>query len=152
MLQYKKNLVFLHPIWSSQQIDYCCRKGFKICLMDVKRESGASPEQSRCCKLQDMLQPPKEKVTVWNIPHGKTGGSGSKSEDLPSRFFLKLSRKKLRNHFWRHIAEPFPPLPLSSVLFIFPKESLKKQDTRVECGMFKNIKIKNEEEIYLLKN
>ena len=149
MLQYKKNLVFLHPIWSSQQIDNCCHNGFKICLMDVKRESGASPaavSSKTCCSLQ------KKRSLCGNIPHGKTGGSGSKSEDLPSRFFLKLSRKKLRNHFWRHIAEPFPPLPLSSVLFIFPKESLKKQDTRVECGIIKNIIIKNEEEIYLLKN
>jgi hypothetical protein len=108
--------------------------------------SPAAVSSKTYCSLQ------KKRSLCGNIPHGKTGGLGSKSEDLPSRFFLKLSRKKLRNHFWRHIAEPFPPLPLSSVLFIFPKESLKKQDTRVECGIFKNIKIKNEEEIYLLKN
>jgi len=44
--------------------------------MDVKRESGASPEQSRCCKLQDILQPPKEKVTVWKHSSWEDWGLG----------------------------------------------------------------------------
>jgi hypothetical protein len=52
------------------------RKVAEISLMDVKRESGASPEQSRCCKLQDILQPPKEKVTVWKHSSWEDWGLG----------------------------------------------------------------------------
>lgn len=73
----------------------CCKADMYVnrrvgCLafiaQDIKRESGASPEQSRCCKFTRQCT----KVTLWQKSHcWKSTPMGrryreNKSEDLPT--------------------------------------------------------------------
>ena len=107
--------------------------------------SPAAVSSKTCCSLQ------KIKSLCGNIPHGKTGGSGSKSEDLPSRFFFEALEEEAEKSFLAPYSGTISAFAVKRSLH-FPQGVFEKQDTRVECGIFKNIKIKNEEEIYLLKN
>ena len=55
----------------------------------MKRESGVSPEQSRCCNIPFLCKhfvPLDEKREGWNVKRhesGKAVCTGIKSEDLP---------------------------------------------------------------------
>jgi len=48
----------------------------------MKRESGANPEQTRCCKLR-LRAEQKPFATVPQLGMGRRSDNGSKSEDLP---------------------------------------------------------------------
>ena len=58
----------------------------------IKRESGVSPEQSRCCKLHKKV-PRILKATDYDDWEGL--GYRSKSEDLPCVLSEKLARYEL---------------------------------------------------------
>ena len=59
----------------------------------MKRESGESPEQSRCCELQrfDVCLPTTRPLSFNERWEGKA--NGSKSEDLQNEVMLAFSRK-----------------------------------------------------------
>ena len=58
----------------------------------MKRESGESPGQSRCCKLQTFtFVYPLQGHCLLTEDEGKT--NGSKSEDLQNKVMLAFSRK-----------------------------------------------------------
>ena len=46
----EKLCIFAADLVTQRTGSFCC-KGVRICALCVKRESGESPEQSRCCKL-----------------------------------------------------------------------------------------------------
>ena len=60
----------------------------------IKRESGASPEQSRCCKFHIMLQTMNSLSMPLETFSGKAACNRNKSEDLPCIILSLLSRKK----------------------------------------------------------
>ena len=72
----------------------CPPKWFRIRIqrMTINRESGVSPEQSRCCKLHKKV-PRILKATDYDDWEGL--GYRSKSEDLPCVLSEKLARYEL---------------------------------------------------------
>ena len=74
-----EKLLLLQP----NSVPFSARKG-------MKRESGANPEQSRCCKphsgmAENHCQVPK--------PDGKVAKTRGKSEDLPIHFLKAFEEK-----------------------------------------------------------
>ena len=67
------------------------RSGFAVA---IKRESGESPEQSRCCKFHIMLQTMNSLSMPLETFSGKAACNRNKSEDLPCIILSLLSRKK----------------------------------------------------------
>lgn len=72
----------------------CPPKWFRIRIQrtTINRESGVSPEQSRCCKLHKKV-PRILKATDYDDWEGL--GYRSKSEDLPCVLSEKLARYEL---------------------------------------------------------
>ena len=72
----------------------CAPKWFRIRIQrtTINRESGVSPEQSRCCKLHKKV-PRILKATDYDDWEGL--GYRSKSEDLPCVLSEKLARYEL---------------------------------------------------------
>ena len=75
-----------------QKKSYLCRRiwfGACRCNVLIKRESGASPGQSRCCELQP------QSFHKMPLPLWREGGKRrSKSEDLPIHWFWKAFEEK----------------------------------------------------------
>lgn len=89
------NFVEIHLCFSRKP--YICNVLFRVDFHSaksrMKRESGGSPEQSRCCELQrfDVCLPTTRPLSFNERWEGKA--NGSKSEDLQNEVMLAFSRK-----------------------------------------------------------
>ena len=108
--------------------------------------SPAAVSSKTYCSLQ------KKRSLCGNIPHGKTGGSGSKSEDLPSRFFFEALEEEAEKSFLAPYSGTISAFAVKQRSLHFPQGVFEKARHQSRMWNIKNIKIKNEEEIYLLKN
>ena len=103
----EKVCIFASDLVTQRTGSFCC-KGIRLCSLCVKRESGESPEQSRCCKLfipqlssggppRMMKMPLCGAIVVWE--GGELWGVSQKTcqivTERPPSDDLKLSRKEL---------------------------------------------------------
>ena len=83
---------------------------------------------------------------------GRPGARGVSQKTCQVAFFFEALEEEAEKSFLAPYSGTISAFAVKQRSLHFPQGVFEKQDTRVECGIFKNIKIKNEEEIYLLKN
>ena len=116
--------IFAADLVTQRTVFFRCN-GIRICSLGVKRESGESPEQSRCCELFHTAAPQKRTTVRRHSRMGRPGRRGASqktcqvvTEQAPSMI------KSFRGKSWksmvakcRHAQHPFSPVSLRKLFW-----------------------------------